>query len=240
MRRIRGAGTDMVPRVRRRPVFLLRARWLCRCSRRRPRGRAIRSRRCARSTRAALHRAHRRAGHRRSPRSTSTCSTWSPAAGQRTRASSCASRGRRSPTTGIAEGFSGSPVYCPDADGVDRQRRRDLRDDRPVRRRRRARDADRADARRCRSDPPRDGARTRPKLLARGASALASPLGGLGPLAAARRARCDAPPRRTARARGRAGRGRSGTLPAAAAGARRLGRRRLLDGRRSPSARSAP
>ena len=51
--------------------------------------------------------------------------------------------------TGVAEGFSGSPVYCPDRSATHGERRRDLRGDRPVRQQRRAGDADRADARRA-------------------------------------------------------------------------------------------
>ena len=49
--------------------------------------------------------------------------------------------------TGIGPGFSGSPIYCPDAAGVSAQHRRDLAVDERVRRQGRAGDADRGDHR---------------------------------------------------------------------------------------------
>ena len=73
--------------------------------------------------------------------------------------------------TGIGPGFSGSPIYCPDGDGVQPRDRRDLRGDRRVRQQGRARHPDRADARRARSSRRRRPG-TRRALLRRAQRAV--------------------------------------------------------------------
>ena len=72
--------------------------------------------------------------------------------------------------TGIGPGFSGSPVTCPDAAGVPRRGRGDLRVGRRVRREGRAGDADRVGPRRAPAAPPQATAarstRRRPRAAA--------------------------------------------------------------------------
>ena len=86
-----------------------------------------------------------------------------------------ASAGRRSTRPASGPGFSGSPIYCPDGDGVSRVIGAISEGDRRLRQQGRARDADRADARRAvRRRRPRAG--TRPRAAAPRRSALALPL----------------------------------------------------------------
>ena len=148
--------------------------------------------------------------------------------------------GRRSTATGVGPGFSGSPIYCPDEPGA-AQRRRDLGVDQRVRRRRRARDADRGDPRRRRSTRRQPRRRPRRGRASAGAIAraarkpLATPLTVSGVDAALGRA--------LERAGATAGRpvlaapaGPARLVPAADAAPRRGGRRRVLE-RRHPDRR---
>ena len=86
--------------------------------------------------------------------------------------------------TGIGPGFSGSPIYCPDARQRAAQHRRDLRVDRRLRRQDRARDADRADARPTRSTRRSRRAGASLKAKARAGARSAGCGEGTKPLAA--------------------------------------------------------
>ena len=142
--------------------------------------------------------------------------------------------------TGIGPGFSGSPIYCPDA-AASAQHRRDLGVDRRVRRRRRAGDADRDDPRHPgrRAGRRASAARARRGRAIAAAKPLATPLTvtgvdrTLGPRARARR-------REGRPARARRARRPARQLPAADRCAR--ARRSASPTRRATcrSARSAP
>ena len=91
------------------------------CCRRRRRPPATRSCPCRRCAPACSARATRSCTGRRSPRSasrSSTSSTATPAG--RARGCSCACPGPPSTATGVGPGFSGSPIYCRDEQGTDR------------------------------------------------------------------------------------------------------------------------